>query len=797
MLQYLYAGNFVFLNPVCCFRLHFLIMSYDLRHTTYDYFSGKTIKISIIILGITSLVTQIIMLREFMNVFYGNELIMGIVLANWMLINGIGAYLGKYLKFRPQSTVDRPPFLLIILQLFISFIPLLTVFSLYSLRNNIFPVGTMISLSSTFISSFLLLIPFCLISGIMFTLFCQILSDSNNPIPRVYSLDVIGSILGGLIFNLVLIFYLNTFQILTILTFLNLIASFLLSASSKKKALAYLSCVLILISFICIYKYDFEQIAKERLFKGQKVVVQKDTPYGNIVVTNTEEQLNYFENGVFLFSSENLVQKEEDVHYAMLQHKSPKQVLLISGGLSGTIDEILKYNIDKIDYLEINPWIIQVSGFKFKVQSSKVNIINKDPVLFLKSSSNSLPNPASSFQPPASKYDVALINVPPPSTAQLNRFYTIEFFTSLKRHLNEGAVISISLMSTADYVTKEAGELNYVLYNTLKTVFKNVLIVPGEKNYFIASDNPLSINIAELYINLKTRNPKLETNYVNQYYIDDELLKQRSDFILNSISNLNLSAINHQLSANTDFSPVAYYLQLQYWLSHFSKTPSALIHKLLIWFLVFCVLCLLFCLFYYSRLKSYDLRLTTIYISLFTTGFIASSLQFLLLIYFQVMYGYVYQMTGILITLFMFGLAAGVYLSRYEVIPVSIKGYTGLIFGLAIYTVAIPFLLLFLKLHNVNSTIIQIIFFFITIDIGTISGMIFTYAVNLQKDSVSSIAAKSYSSDLIGSAFGVLLASAFLLPLLGLVKVSIFIGMLNILSGIILLIHTSKVKSQN
>ena len=70
-------------------------------------------------------------------------------------------------------------------------------------------------------------------------------------------------------------------------------------------------------------KYDFEKIAKERLFKGQTVALQKDTPYGNIVITKTEEQLNFFENGVFLFSNENLVQKEEDVHYAMLQHNVP------------------------------------------------------------------------------------------------------------------------------------------------------------------------------------------------------------------------------------------------------------------------------------------------------------------------------------------------------------------------------------------------------------------------------------------------------------------------------------------
>ena len=210
-------------------------------------------------------------------------------------------------------------------------------------------------------------------------------------------------------------------------------------------------------------------------------------------------------------------------------------------------------------------------------------------------------------------YDIALINVPPPFTAQLNRFYTIEFFSSLKKHLNNDAVISLSLISTADYVTKEAGELNFVLYNTLKKVFKNVLIVPGEKNYFVASDKPLNINIAELFSKQSTVNSRLSTNkYVNQYYIDDELLKQRSDFIFNSISHQQ-PASSYQPLINKDFSPVAYYLQLQYWLSYFSHQPSAFSHQLII--RVFCVLCFVFCAFF--NLFFQTVRLLTVVCRLF------------------------------------------------------------------------------------------------------------------------------------------------------------------------------------
>src|SRR4030043_1511162 len=46
-------------------------------------------------LGFTALITQIILLREFLTVFYGNELVIGIVLSNWMILTALGAGLGR------------------------------------------------------------------------------------------------------------------------------------------------------------------------------------------------------------------------------------------------------------------------------------------------------------------------------------------------------------------------------------------------------------------------------------------------------------------------------------------------------------------------------------------------------------------------------------------------------------------------------------------------------------------------------------------------------------------------------
>ena len=54
-------------------------------------------------------------------------------------------------------------------------------------------------------------------------------------------------------------------------------------------------------------------------YAGQNVVFHGESPYGSLVTTEAAGQLNFIENGVPLFSTQNTEQIEESVHYAMAQ----------------------------------------------------------------------------------------------------------------------------------------------------------------------------------------------------------------------------------------------------------------------------------------------------------------------------------------------------------------------------------------------------------------------------------------------------------------------------------------------
>jgi len=694
---------------------------------------------AVIALGISSVITQIIYLREFLNVFSGNELIFGIILASWMMLTASGAYIGKYtVKIRRRERY------LIILQILSAIFPLLTVFLLRWLRNIIFPVGSMLSIPDGIFISLTFLAPYCLISGFLFTFFSIVLSEklNSNQISRVYYFDTLGSIIGGAIFSFILVFLLNSLQSLYILLFVNLSAGLLISLINHSRKATALLITLIAGFLVLTLSYDLEKYTKEKQFRGQELVYYKDTPYGNLVVTKSDGQLNFFENNIPLFSTENVIDNEEAVHYAMLQHLNPKKVLLISGGVNGLAKEIIKYPIDSIDYLEINPVLVEL-GKKYtkNLDIPKLEIKNEDARFFIKRTHE--------------KYDVVIIALPEPTTAQLNRFYTFEFFKELKKNLNKNGIISFGLLSTADYISPEAKNINSVMYNTLNKVFKNILIIPGNKNFFIASDAPLSAEITKL-----VTERRIDNIYVNSYYLDDNIIHDRMQYIIKNI--YKASDINH------DFRPVIYYHQLKYWMSHFKTN----------YYFLFAILCLFLLVFL--------IRMNPVNLCLFSGGFAASSIEVILLITFQIIYGYVYQMIGIIIMLFMAGLALGSFYINKKTKIYSVNKYLKIQAGIVIYCIILPFILYMLNIVSKNPFLIKGTFLILILLIGSLTGMAYSLSSKIIKKDISSVAAETYSADLSGSAIGALLLSAFLLPLLGIFEVCFLTGLLNILSGIVL-----------
>ena len=729
--------------------------------------------LAICCLGVSALVTQLTLMREFLSVFSGNELVFGIVLGCWLLLTGIGSALGK-----TAARLSNPMTVLIAAQILIAVLPIADVFLLRSLRNVVFIRGAELGVTDTVISCFVLLAPYCVVAGYLLTLACLVLASKkdSSSIGQVYFLDNVGDVVGGFLFSFVLIYLFGHFGILYVPALLNLLFAGVVAVLFRRPILATAAAAVAvalvgLIGAHALDAFNPERVSIRLEYAGQDVVYQGNSPYGSLVVTRSRGQYNFFENGVLLFSTHNPKAVEETVHYAMAWRGEAVRVLLISGGTSGTAKEILKYpKVAEVDYVELDPLVIEVARQylpeSLADRQNRIRVINTDGRLHVKQTDR--------------RYDVVIVDVPDPSTFQINRFYTREFFAEVKRVLAPGGVLAFSLGEYENYVDENLARLIAVARRTLKEVYKNVLIVPGGRLFFLASDGQLAGASGEKLADELDRRIKragIKTRWVNRNYLKAMLTPDRLADVRRAISS--------NAEVNRDFNPVLYYYDLRRWMSRFRVRFGLLEGGLLILLLI------------------YLLRIRPVPLVIFTTGFAASALEVVLLVGFQILYGSVYHQVGIIVTMFMLGLGIGSYTMNRMLSKFGRKGLAGLELAIAAYAAGLPLVLIGLGNLDVAAAPIasRVVVPLLSLLLAVLVGMEFPLAGKAlfagkkppldEKDdfqAVTSTAARLYTADYVGAALGALLVSTLLIPVIGVVAVCLLAAGLNIFSGAVILV---------
>ena len=193
--------------------------------------------------------------------------------------------------------------------------------------------------------------------------------------------------------------------------------------------------------------------------------------------TETGNIRSIYDNGVILASAPDENAAEEAVHYALLEHPAPRHVLLIGGGVNGSIAQALKHpTIERIDYVELDPMLVSIARQFFPEKSAsfsdpRVHVHYADGRHYLKTAKE--------------KFDVIIVNLPDPQTAQLNRFYTREFF--LRPPTSLPAASRFSTARIGGLHQPRPGRISALHQHTLRQVFPQVAIIPGETIHFFAA----------------------------------------------------------------------------------------------------------------------------------------------------------------------------------------------------------------------------------------------------------------------------------------------------------------------
>ena len=742
--------------------------------------------LAIFALGVSAVVTQLALLRELLAAFAGNELVLGIGLGNWLLLTGLGAMLGRLARRWP-----RPLRFLAWAQILVAVLPLLQVVALRTLRDLVFGRGAQVGVTGTLWASFVVLTPFCLLSGAMLTVGCHVLSacrpllrsggnglnaDSQSrpatgdaaTIGRVYVADSLGSIAGGALFSFVLVLLFDHCTALCIPAAINL-ALALVMAWTLRERLLFLVAAAMLGGLGLAMNLDALTTALQH--RGQQVVFRGSSPYGRLVVTESAGQLNFSENGVPLFSTHNTEPIEETVHYALAQRPDARRVLLIGGGVTGTAREILKYPaVTAVVYVELDPLILEVARrfVPAALADPRIRVVNTDGRLFLKSvgqasrlsadrttavdNRDACPTnnrtagdnrdgyptndgPMGDRQDARSTlFDVMLVDLPEPSTAQLNRFYTAEFFAEAKRALLPDGVLAFALGRYENYVGPEQARLLASAKRTLRESFGHTLLLPGGRIFVLASDGPLTVDIAA-----RLAQAGVPVKLMNRHYLDAMLTPDR-------LADLR-QATMRPAAVNRDFTPMLYLYHLRHWRRQFPATLGALEVVLALVLVVYLV------------------RLRAPALVVFAGGFAASALELVLLLGFQILYGSVYRQLGVIVTAFMAGLAAGAWWMNRRRGRAPAASLIRLALGIALFALLLPVALGMLGRAAFGAA--PVVIPVLTFGLAVLVGIEFPVASRADAADAATTAGRLYAADFIGASLGALLASTLLIPLAG------------------------------
>ncbi len=729
------------------------------------------------ITGFSAICAQLLFLNEFFSLFFGNEIAIGIFLGAWLFWTALGSWVtGKYFIHR-----KNPADLVAALQFLFAVTLPLTIFTLR--LSPIFwqrAAGELPGFLPTAGSAFLILSLFCFLSGGLFSVSSSLLvkETQRNLVQatgHVYLTETLASALGGFTFSVLLISRLSIFEISLFISFLNLFSFFILkNYFCEQKIKRFTFSGLLLLWLVAQFSaFSAQQYGTSWRWPGFRVVSETESHYGRLTILSQGENRTLLQNGLRSFTLPNVEQAEETVHFALLSHPKPQQVLVIGNVFSGVAKELLKYaSLTHVDLTEIDPALVTLARKWFPRQW---RIIRQSPRLSLH-----IADGRRFLQQSTENYDVIIINLPDPSTARLNRFYTVEFFNLCSEHLKKDGVLSLSISGSENFINPQLKAYIRCELASLRSVFPYVRALPGNTIHLLASKDAAIRDVSvQIYVQ-RLQQRHIRTRYINAGFLPFRLAPQRLQFFHRQLQTDQIAYLN------SDLYPLAYFFNFTLWNSHFSpymanaflqiqQVPFA---SLTFWLVLGIILILITLL---TKKGPGNLKIAGGF-SMLVFGFTVMSLEIAILLLYQTYHGSLYFEVALLFATFMLGMSCGTWfaLKKWQ------TGRLRLLVILHVLSILSAFLILWL----VRSGLVSDLIFFVAIFfIGAIGGLGFLLNSEIYFSAASgSNPGILYGLDLSGALISSLIFTTFILPIYGFWKSAVFIGVFNLIAMLVFLV---------
>lgn len=328
----------------------------------------------------------------------------------------------------------------------------------------------------------------------------------------VYAMDYVGAFVGAIIWVKFLLKYYPLTEISFIVAGFNFVIAFItvcyLIYAGVIKHRLYTILIMMLTSVILLFGYfnnrDISDLFEQR-FYDDPIILKTTTKYQHIVVTENKAlgDIRLYINGNTQFSSLDEKRYHELlVHPVMSLINKPVNALILGGGDGLALREVLKYrSLKSVTLVDLDPDMIKLASHNSQLRKLNKNAFHDARLhvdtpgnvqtlnvkgIYLESK-DSISNKSESewvatvdvYSIDADKFirssnkqvwDVVIIDFPDPSSVELSKLYSKQFYYALRKRLSSKAYVSVQ--STSPYHSKESF---LAIGNTLKAAGFNIL----------------------------------------------------------------------------------------------------------------------------------------------------------------------------------------------------------------------------------------------------------------------------------------------------------------------------------
>ncbi len=612
-----------------------------------------------LLLGVIAMLAQIVLLRAFMAIFWGNELLVGFLLAIWMAFSALGSWFGNRLQPAPATALTLA-FRLQGIALLCGVLALLLLPGARSVLH--LSAAEYLAIPHLLELAFVTVVPVAVPLGLAFALLAGAAAgESDNPAALVYLRDAAGSVAASLLFTFLLVHWLSPVQTLLIA---GLVLNIMAAWHSGRRLGPALWAVGLGALFLLAPGVEQQRAAAwwRSFAPGMMLRERATSPHGELAVVNWGGAPALFSNGVLQTALPNLIDSQAQAALLLSQPlPAPRRILLIGGGAGGLAPELARPPDVQVTDIEADRRAFEMAlaawpdSLRSRWHNPRLTVRHTDGRHFLQRSSE--------------RYDLLVINAGRPAGAQANRYYTEEFFSLAKNRLAPAGILALlNVPCGENYLGTELLRLNRALHAALQRTFERVIVIPGDEAIYLAgARGVVTADPNQLESRLAAQGPGFDYFFPPMF--------------ATWLPAARMAALEAQLASasawrNRDFHPIAYWSDLMLWQKSVRGSSALLIalerigysRIALIWALLLATAAL--AAWRHARRGgrgsgrqgSHPL-IPLLLLAAFLLGMAATAFDVLFILALQSLFGTLYEAISLALAAFMAGLAGGGWLA--------------------------------------------------------------------------------------------------------------------------------------